>query len=83
MTTPLDVLAAEAGHQVFPLFVHAHPDDETLFTGALLAWLRQNVHTHGSMFEPQELVQKITGSRIDPQPYMRYLKTKFGQIYGL
>lgn len=39
MTTPLDVLAAEAGHQVFPLFVHAHPDDETLFTGALLAWL--------------------------------------------
>ncbi|HNT55444.1 MAG TPA: carboxypeptidase M32 [Anaerolineaceae bacterium] len=50
---------------------------------ALLSWLRQNVHAHGSMFEPQELVQKITGSRIDPGPYMQYLKTKFGQIYGL
>lgn len=37
-TTPLDVLAA-GGQQPFPLFVHAHPDDETLQTGSLLAWL--------------------------------------------
>lgn len=39
MSNPLDVLAAASGEQVFPLFVHAHPDDETLQTGALLAWL--------------------------------------------
>lgn len=39
MTTPLDVLGSEPGHQTFPLFVHAHPDDETLSTGSLLAWL--------------------------------------------
>lgn len=50
---------------------------------ALLAWLRQNVHVHGSKFEPQELVQKITGSKIDPQPYMRYLQAKYGEIYQL
>lgn len=39
MSTPLDVLAREPERQVSPLFVHAHPDDETLSTGALLAWL--------------------------------------------
>ena len=45
MRSPLDVLAAEPGAQVFPLFVHAHPDDETLDTGALLASLTaQHVH---------------------------------------
>jgi carboxypeptidase Taq len=50
---------------------------------ALLAWLRQNVHRHGCKFEPQVLVQKVTGSRIDPKPYLRYLKQKYSAIYGL
>jgi carboxypeptidase Taq len=50
---------------------------------ALRNWLRQNIHRHGSKFEPQELVQRVTGSKIDPAPYVRYLRSKFGQIYGL
>jgi carboxypeptidase Taq len=48
----------------------------------LLAWLRQNIHCHGAKFEPQELVQRVTGSKIDPAPYLRYLKSKYGAIYG-
>jgi carboxypeptidase Taq len=50
---------------------------------ALLGWLRTNIHRHGRKFEPQELVQKVTGSKIDPAPYMRYLRAKYGAIYGL
>lgn len=50
---------------------------------ALLAWLRKNVHQYGAKFEPQELVQRVTGSKIDPQPYLRYLKSKYSDIYGL
>jgi carboxypeptidase Taq len=50
---------------------------------ALLVWLRQNLHLFGRKYEPQEMVQKITGSKIDPAPYMRYLETKFSDIYGL
>jgi carboxypeptidase Taq len=49
----------------------------------LLAWLREHVHRYGAKFEPQELVQKVTGSKIDPQPYLRYLQAKFGEIYHL
>jgi carboxypeptidase Taq len=49
----------------------------------LLTWLRMNVHKHGKKFEPQVLIQKITGSKIDPNPYLRYLKRKFGEIYNL
>lgn len=49
----------------------------------LLDWLITNVHTHGKKYEPQELVQRVTGSKIDAAPYMRYLKAKFSQIYGL
>lgn len=50
---------------------------------ALLDWMREKVHRQGARFEPQELVQRVTGSKIDPQPYVRYLQAKFGEIYGL
>jgi carboxypeptidase Taq len=47
----------------------------------LLAWLREKVHRHGRKFTSQELVRRITGSPIDPQPYLRYLERKFGGLY--
>jgi carboxypeptidase Taq len=50
---------------------------------ALLAWLRKNVHVHGRKYDPQDLVQKITGSKIDSAPYVRYLTKKYSDIYAL
>lgn len=47
----------------------------------LLDWLRKNVHQYGSKFEPQELIHKITGSQIDAKPYIRYLQSKYNDIY--
>ena len=49
----------------------------------LLEWLRNKVHRHGAKFEPQDLIMHITGSKIDPEPYMRYLNSKYSQIYNL
>ncbi len=49
----------------------------------LLAWLRANVHKHGRKYKPQDLVQKVTGSRITSGPYVRYLTHKYSEIYGL
>ena len=50
--------------------------------GSLLGWLRENVHRHGAKFESPELLQRITGEALTPQPYIQYLKSKFGEIYG-
>jgi carboxypeptidase Taq len=49
--------------------------------GELLAWLREKVHRHGRKFSSQDLVRRVTGSPIDPQPYLRYLERKFGALY--
>lgn len=60
--------------------------DESIRAGdfrVLLDWLRKNVHKYGRMFEPQKLVQRVTGSTISPEPYIRYLKSKYSEIYGL
>jgi carboxypeptidase Taq len=48
----------------------------------LLAWLRKNVHQYGHKYEPQALMQKVTGSKITPEPYVRYLTKKYSEIYG-
>ena len=50
---------------------------------ALLSWLRENVHQFGAKFEPMELLERATGSGLSAEPYLRYLRTKFGEIYGI
>jgi carboxypeptidase Taq len=50
---------------------------------ALLNWLREKIHRYGAKFEPQELIERVTGSKITPAPYVRYLEHKFGEIYEL
>ncbi len=49
----------------------------------LLGWLREHVHRHGGKFEPVELLTAVTGSGLTAEPYLRYLRHKFGEIYRL
>jgi carboxypeptidase Taq len=49
---------------------------------ALLNWLRGKIHVYGRKYDPQDLVQMATGSKIDSAPYLRYLNKKYGEIYG-
>jgi|CXWL01.1.fsa_nt_gi carboxypeptidase Taq len=49
----------------------------------LLSWLRREVHQHGRAYRAQELVERITGTRIDSAPYLHYLEHKYGELYGL
>ena len=51
--------------------------------GDLLSWLRENVHQHGRKFTLDELTQRVLGQKLSPQPYLRYLHQRYGEIYGL
>lgn len=50
---------------------------------ALFEWLRTKVHQHGRKYPPAELVKRATGKPLTTEPYVAYLKRKFGEIYGL
>ena len=50
---------------------------------ALLGWLREKIHIYGHKYDPQDLVQKVTGSKINSAPYVRYLTKKYSEVYGL
>ncbi|MHB1242603.1 MAG: carboxypeptidase M32 [Gaiellaceae bacterium] len=45
--------------------------------GALAGWLRENLWRHGRKYTPRELVARITGGGLDPEPYLRYLRGKY------
>ena len=49
----------------------------------LHGWLKENLYKHGRKFTAPELVQRATGSPLTIQPYIQYLKQKYGEIYQL
>jgi carboxypeptidase Taq len=49
----------------------------------LREWLREHLHRHGRKFTPRETLLRAAGSEIDPEPYVRYLKGKLGEVAGV
>jgi carboxypeptidase Taq len=43
----------------------------------LREWLHEHIYRHGSIYPPRELLRRVTGSDLDPEPYLQYLQTKF------
>jgi carboxypeptidase Taq len=51
--------------------------------GQLREWLRECVHQHGRSYQPRDLVARVTGQPVSTGPYLDYLQTKYGELYGL
>ncbi|MBP7686357.1 MAG: carboxypeptidase M32 [Thermoflexales bacterium] len=49
----------------------------------LHSWLTENIYQHGSKFTANEIVQRATGQPLTIAPYIRYLRTKYGELYPL
>jgi len=52
------------------------------FSG-LHAWMAEHLYQHGSKYEPTELIMRATGEPLTAEPYIGYLRSKYGAIYGL
>jgi carboxypeptidase Taq len=49
----------------------------------VLAWLVEKVHRHGSRYTPAELIERITGGPASAEPYLQYVRAKYGALYRL
>jgi carboxypeptidase Taq len=43
----------------------------------LLAWLRANIHEHGSLYDPQTLLSRLTGRPLELQPFLDHLHRRY------
>ncbi len=50
---------------------------------AVLSWLRSNVHAPGSTRTAAEVCEEVTGAPLSAQHFVRYLRDKYSDIYGL
>ncbi|KYG25576.1 carboxypeptidase M32 [Alkalihalobacillus trypoxylicola] len=46
-------------------------------------WLKTNVHQHGKLKKPSEIIHDITGGGIDSKPLVDYLTEKYSRLYQL
>jgi carboxypeptidase Taq len=46
-------------------------------------WLKGEIYQHGSKFTAAELVERLTGGPMSIDPYIRYLRSKYGELYAL
>ena len=73
--------------QFYNAALKAHPeipDDMTKGKfDTLHGWLRENIYRHGSKFTAPEIVERATGTSLTIEPYINYLKTKYGALYTL
>ena len=51
--------------------------------GEAQRWLIKNVCSYGALYDPGDLITKITGKKIDSEPYLEYLEKKYSELYGL
>ncbi|MFQ5812696.1 MAG: carboxypeptidase M32 [Anaerolineae bacterium] len=73
--------------QFFETALSDHPEitaeiEEGEF-GTLHGWLKENIYQHGSKYTATELVERVTGGPMSIEPYINYLRTKYGELYRL
>jgi carboxypeptidase Taq len=48
---------------------------------SIIEWLIENVHSVSNLYDPPELIRRITGEDITPKYFIEYLNEKFSEIY--
>ena len=73
--------------QIYSALRNHYPDfDERLARGDtafILEWLRKNMYAFGAIYQPDTLMERVTGESPNPEYFTRYLTSKFEAIYQL
>ncbi len=75
------------GAQFYAKALEAHPEipnniEKGEFS-TLHTWLKNNIYQHGSKFTAPEIIERATGKPMTIEPYIDYLRTKYGELYTL
>lgn len=75
------------GAQFFETALHAHSEITTEIEAGefdtLHRWLQENIYQHGCKYTASELIARVTGGSLSTAPYIRYLRSKYGELYSL
>jgi carboxypeptidase Taq len=49
----------------------------------LLGWMREKIHSRGSLKDAEEIAKDATGQQLEPSSLVAYLRAKYGELYQL
>jgi carboxypeptidase Taq len=77
---PTYLLGTVLSVQIWEKVCQAIPDVEEQIErgqfGEIHAWLREHVYVLGRKLTPAELIERVVGGPLDPEPYLAYLREK-------
>ena len=63
------------------------PDLEELISSGDLKtfreWQREKIHQYGALYDPKDLIVKVTGEPLTHKYFMDYITKKFSEVYGI
>jgi carboxypeptidase Taq len=78
---PCYTLGALMAAQLFQTLAHDAPEAVAGIArgdfAPLLAWLRANIHEHGTRYPTQDLLKRITGRALELQPFLGHLEARY------
>ena len=73
--------------QFFEAALEAHPEiSQEIEQGdcnTLHNWLKDKIYQHGCKYTAAELIRGVTGDALRIDPFIRYIRRKYGQLYTL
>ena len=74
------------GGQILSAMEKVIPNWRSLLTkgdfSSIRKWLSTNVHAYGNLYDPADLLRKITGEKINVMHFVSYLDAKYSKLYG-
>ena len=83
---PSYAIGTAYGAQIVAAMKKSVDVDKTIANGDLSPaneWLKENIHGHGEVLLPDDLLRLATGEPFNPEYYVNYLSDKFSDLYGL
>jgi carboxypeptidase Taq len=75
------------GALFYSMALKAHPEIPSQIQQGkfetLHSWLVDNIYQHGRKYTAPELIQRVTGGPIRIEPYIDYLRGKYGELFVL
>ena len=47
----------------------------------IINWLKENVHFKANLYDPGEMMEEITGTKLTAKPFIHYLEKKYASIF--
>lgn len=78
-----NIYAAQFRHALKRDLPHYEDEVRRGNLGVIKNWLNENIHKHGKLLRPAEIVQQVTGEPITSKYLVDYFREKYVPLYGL